>query len=147
MRYWVRLAAVSVSVAAAIAAAWGVWRPADAVDPARMQAFAGAVASVAGSLFGFVLAAMSILIASDRLLIRNMHVTGHFRRLHGNMVWSAGLLGATFLLALAVIVLPSNTTMWAARLTTGVAVLAGCMTAFAGRRFLMIVNTLSRSDR
>lgn len=112
-----------------------------------MQAFAGAVASVAGSLFGFVIAAMSILISSDRLLIRNMHVTGHFQRLHANMLWAAAMLGVTFLLALGLIVLPNAWMAWTARIVTGVAILAGCMTVFAGCRFLVVISTLGRSDR
>lgn len=147
MRFWVHLAGVLISAAAAVAAAWFIWTPADATNAARLQTFAGGVASVAGSLFGFVLAAMSILIASDRLLIRNMHETGHFARLHNNMLWAAGLLAATFLLALGLIVLPGAWMAWMSRLTAGVAVLAACATAFAGRRFLLVVSTLSRSDR
>ena len=143
-RFWV---AASFSVAAAVAAGWFIWRPEDAADPARMQAFAGAVASVAGSLFGFVLAAMSILISSDRVLIRNMRVTGHFARLHRNMLWSAAWLGATFVLALGLIVLPPAWMPWLARCTAAVAVLAACSTLIAGRRFLMVVSTLSRSGR
>lgn len=147
MRFWARLTGVLTSAVAAAAAAWFIWRPADGIDAARIQAFAGAVASIAGSLFGFVLAAGSILIASDRLLIRNMHVTGHFARLYDNMRWAALLLGATFLLALALIVLPAAWSPWLARLTAGMGTLAACQTIFAGRRFMMIVSTLSRSDR
>lgn len=147
MLSWEQMTGASISVVAAIAAAWFIWRPEDALDPTRMQAFAGAVASVAGSLFGFVLAAMSILISSDRLLIRNMRKTGHYRRLHNNMVWSALILGITFLFAIAVIVLPIGWLFWTSRVAAGVAVLAGCMTAFAGRRFMLVINTLGRSDR
>lgn len=147
MPSWEQAATVSISLIVAVAAAWFVWQPHDAVDPARMQAFAGAIASVAGSLFGFVLAAMSILVSSDRLLIRNMHKTGHYRRLHQDMVRAAALLCVTFLCAVGMVVLPAGWLFWTARVTTGIAVLAASMTAFTGRRFMRVINTLGRSDR
>lgn len=117
---------VLLVAAVGVATGWlckGRVPPAD-YDVATQVSLASAVASIAGTMLGFLLAALAVLasIAGSRLL-RNMQRTGHYQVLLHRLIISAGFF--LFLLLAALVTMLGGVKLpWAWEAATGLVVAA-----------------------
>lgn len=111
-------------------------------NQSQLQTIAGTLATVAGTLFGMVLTAGSLLASGGRRrLLDNMRVTGHFRVLVRHLLAVAFLWFITMSLCAAAL-FASNDGILRPVLcgAIGLAATALCETLSAGRRMYFVLN-------
>lgn len=115
----------------------------DAKTAADLRSIVSTFASVAGTLLGFVIAALSILTSVvDRRFIAKLRVTGHYDVLLHELYWTA----ASFLLAMVVsmgaLFLPDSKVLVGTSVSTSVMILATLYLIFAGYKFSLVMKHL-----
>jgi len=107
----------------------------------RIQAIASTLATLAGTLFGLILTAASLLLSGmGKRLIANMRITGHFQRL----VWALIMASACWLFSmfacLAVLFVQSNNSRTFLSLAISLSVLSLLATIFsAGKKMALVL--------
>jgi hypothetical protein len=129
------------SLALGIAMGAGAWfiAPEDEI----LRTFLGVLAGVAVTLLGFLVAALSILVAVlDRRLIINLRKTGHYDRLLVELMHSALAFLATLVLALAAILAPNAWLVTAAAISVVSLVYSLAVMVRAGIKFTVVIQAL-----
>lgn len=144
MRFWVlRTVRPFASLIAVAVSAWAFYRIGP-VEIGRVELIAGTLATVAGTLFGLVLASASLLIsAGDKRLIANMRITGHFKVLCRHMFWAAGLWGTVMLVALVAMLWEESTFRALVSVAAGLSVLALISIGWLLRRLAIVLYHLN----
>lgn len=128
------------------AAVWfslGYW---PALDDNLLRGLAGGYASTAGTMLGFVLAMITVLISmSDRRLIRNMARTGHYLRLLSGMYGCAIYFGAALAVSLPMLVLSCTPLRIGVALCSGLFVSAAIQLFQAGLKLWKVLKLISES--
>jgi hypothetical protein len=115
-------------------------------DEALLHGLANGYASTAGTMLGFVLAMITVLISmSDRRLIRNMARTGHFVRLLGKLYGCAIYFGLALVIALPLMVVKCELLRIGIALTSGLLVSAAMQLIMAGFRLWGVLKLISGS--
>lgn len=110
---------------------------------AHLQVLAGTLATVAGTLFGLVLASASVLISvQERTLVANMRITGHYRVLCRHMLIVASLWCAVMVISLASMLGDASIFRVATSLAVGLALLAALGMAWLLRRLHTVLTHL-----
>lgn len=131
----------SFSLALGIVMGAGAWFIAPEVEVLRT--FLGVLAGVAVTLLGFLVAALSILVAvMDRRLIVNLRKTGHYDQLLFDIMYSALAFLATLILALAAILAPDAWVATAAALTITSLVYSLSVMVRAGSELVLVIQAL-----
>lgn len=108
-----------------------------------MRVAAGALAQVAATMLGFIVAALSILTAVvNNRLMRNMQRTGHYRVLLREMFHCALAFGATAVCGLAGILLPEARLGYALLVAVFFMSYSACVFVVAGRKFWMVLISI-----
>lgn len=118
-------------------ALWGL-------DEPRLLGVATTLSGLSGTLLGFLVAALSVLVAvSDKPLIRNMRKTGHFTVLLKNLFGAAVAFLLTLIFAGASLFLELPLLHFATIITTVLLVNALYFFVIAGRRFYKVMMFVS----
>lgn len=113
-------------------------------DPGKVGDIAGVLASVCGTLFGFMLAAITILLTMPgKRLIENFKKTGHFKYLMDDAFESCVCL--FIVLVLSVFSVVANDGPARITLTVGIffAVVALMTTLLAGRKMALVIDAIA----
>lgn len=142
------LRAISVKMQPLIrlcAAALSWWFASDAIAVIKEEAIrsaASALAGVAATMVGFMLAALSVLTAvANQRLIRNMQKTGHYRRLLHELYHCGGAYAIMLVGAMVSLFAPSPAHILS--LTVGVSAYALLVMLSAGKKFWMVLTHLN----
>jgi len=115
-------------------------------DEALLHGLANGYASTAGTMLGFVLAMITVLISmSDRRLIRNMARTGHFVRLLGKLYGCAIYFGLALVIALPLMVVKCGLLRIGIVLTSGLLVSAATQLIMSGFQLWGVLKLISGS--
>lgn len=117
------------------------------VEPAVLLRILGVIAQVGGTLLGFIVAAMAILMAlPDSRFTRNLRKTGHMQALLRQMFWTAVWSLALILISLLAMFAPEPSAEYAAAIS--IAILGGTVARLlvTGNRFYLILEILSEQE-
>lgn len=122
----------------------GTWLALTKGETGAATQISGTLASIAATLLGFMVAALSILVAiDDRPLVKNMKKTGHYRNLINSVYNASAVYLITLVCALIGLFLPSESQqIFMAAVTTGFMAHALVLTASAGYKFLTLIEHL-----
>ncbi|WP_118186011.1 hypothetical protein [Paraburkholderia phosphatilytica] len=115
-------------------------------DETLLHGLANGYASTAGTMLGFVLAMITVLVSmSDRRLIRNMARTGHFMRLLGKLYGCAIYFGLALLVALPLMVVKAQLLRIGIVLASGLLLSAAVQLIMSGFRLWGVLKLISGS--
>lgn len=132
-------------ITSSVAVWWGLsqWPH---LDEALLRGLAGGYASTAGTMLGFVLAMITVLISmSDRRLIRNMARTGHYLRLLRGMYGCAIYFGAALAVSLPLLVLSGTPLRIGSAICSGLIVSSAVQLFRSGLKLWQILQLISNS--
>lgn len=131
------------SLALAIAIGYGAYHGLDAYADIRITATT--LVALAGTLTGFLLTALSLLIGiADRPFIENLRMTGHYRQLIRKIFKAAGLWLCVVAIGLAGHIVAAEVQRIVISLAMGLATLALLYFLSVGSKFSKVVNLLTR---
>lgn len=135
--FWISVISLSVIVYFAVFRHLTAWKAED------MRSVAGTFASIAGTLLGFVIAALSILVAVvNRSLVVRLKKTGHYDSLLSELYYTAGLLLLTTVSSMITIFLQSGWMIhWMAASTAFMTAAVMCFVE-SGRKFSLVMRYL-----
>lgn len=120
----------------------------DMVDPPVMRDVLGIVVQIGGTLMGFVVAAMAILMAlPDSRFTANLRRTGHMQKLLNQMFWAAGWALAIIISGVAVMFTSSSALPYCAALVLAVMGATVARLIVVGRRFHLILEIMAENER
>ncbi len=109
----------------------------------KLRNIAGTFAAVAGTLMGFMIAALSILTAMvNRRLIANLRQTGHYNRLLHELFLASAAYLVTLILALVSLFLSDAWVLQSVALATAAMIAATVLFVFAGHKFTLVMKHL-----
>lgn len=113
------------------------------LDANAMRTLAATLASIAATMVGFVLAAVSILWSSrDRTLISNMQKTGHYTELVNELYQSVIFFVGSLIFCLIVLFLPDAAVFIPTAIGTVLFVFGGSLFISSGRKFCLVLHYL-----
>lgn len=127
--------------------ACGYFRPYAGLDVGELREAASAVAQIAATMLGFMIAALSILATiTNTVLVQNMQKTGHFRVLLSRMYVAAVSFAITMLFGL-VGVITNNIQQWAVLVMVFLVAWSTLLLIDFGYRFWMVLTHLAPKQR
>lgn len=134
---------ILIRLLCAIAAGYLAWSGIAEKSAQDLVSIASSFASVSGTLFGFLLAALSILTAlSDRLLVANMIKTGHYKKLLHELYMAASFYLAVVIISLAALFVPNESLPWLVIIAASLMVTATLVFASAFKKFYTVISLL-----
>lgn len=132
-----------ISVAALLGGMVGAWLVVPDLQDDAARTVAGTYAQVAGTMLGFLIAALSILTAliSEKLL-SNMRKTGHYDTLVKEMFLSCLAFMATMVASLVGLILPGSQMHFALALATGLMAFSLIWLMVAGIKLYVVITTV-----
>jgi len=115
-------------------------------DVSDVRITGASLMAVAGTLTGFVMTAMSMLVsASDKDFIKKLRMTGHFEELMKQLITSAAWWLVVIACGLASHLLVGDYSKYAVSFAVGIFAASMITFILAGKNFLMVVKYLGRS--
>lgn len=132
-----------INAALSIGAGWAVCYFMGGTSASDLRSIASTFAGIAGTLLGFMIAALSILTAvMDRRLVANLRKTGHYDRLLHELYMASAMYLVALVLSLVTLFLGPRAILYGTVLTVASMVSATVLFVSSGRKFALVMKYL-----
>lgn len=119
------------------------WLFVSSLGAGDVRLIAATYSAVAGTMLGFLVAALAILTAVlNRRLMQNMIKTGHYYRLLSELYWASSFFLSTLIISLASLFLNGIYLCGGVSIASGTLSVAVLLLMAAGRKFMLVMEYL-----
>jgi hypothetical protein len=130
----------TIEFALGVAAAVAAWHVSGGWIAGQSHDVAQALAAVAGTMLGFIMAALAILASvGDHPFIKELRSRGHLKDLMSDLFWAALLFGAATLFGLTAVYFNGDSSAQLVSLATGAFIVASLRLVRGGQHFYSVM--------